>query len=349
MNSLFTASLNSKPGGRTYNEDSVQQDFCGQTGCWVLADGLGGHGGGDTASRVACAAAVESFRANPAVSSEALLDHILAADRAVRRQQTLQPPLVSMRTTITVLVCGSHSAIWGHVGDSRLYHIRAGRIHAQTKDHSLPQRLVEADEIREADIRHHADRNRLLRVLGEDNAAQPSVLTEPIRLYAGDAFLLCTDGFWENVFEIEMELDFAKSRDPAQWLELMELRLEERVNGSHDNYSAIAVIGDRLPGFPPPPLSGAVTPSAGRSPVKSGRTLPFVVAAMLPVLMALSAATFAPHAWKARFNELGSFVRKMTERFPLVHASPGNAPRPGTKPGANVPSGQRKNTVAGDP
>ena len=299
MNSFFVTGYVASQGGRDYNEDSLLYAQAGNTGCWVVADGLGGHGGGDTASRVACQAVIDSFRANPAVTPEACLAHIQAADQAVRREQIAQPGLVRMRTTIVVLICDASQAVWGHAGDSRLYHFRGGAILYQTKDHSLPQHLVEAGEIAAAQIRRHEDRSRLLRVLGEEGAFQPTVLAEPVPIGAGDAFLLCTDGFWENVYELEMELDFAKSGKPADWLKFMEIRLQERVSGSHDNYSAIGIIGDNLPSPRLATPSAEVRKNGAPAPAKA-RPNPLLtgsVLALIPVILVLLGLTFVPADW----------------------------------------------------
>jgi serine/threonine protein phosphatase PrpC len=250
MRTCFTAAQISNRGGRNYNEDHTRSAMANDTACWVVADGLGGHGGGADASAIACEAAIRSFEANPTLTPAAVRSHIEAAHQAVLQQQTVQPALASMRTTIVMLIANATDAAWGHVGDSRLYHLHAGKIVNQTRDHSVPQNLVEAGEITIFDIRHHEDRNRLLRSLGEEQVARPTVVAQTIPLSQGDSFLLCSDGFWENVYELEMELDFAKSSDPGMWLSFMETRLQERVDGSHDNYTAVAIIGDGLSAAP---------------------------------------------------------------------------------------------------
>lgn len=259
---VFSTATVSDAGGREYNEDACDH----RDGCWVLADGLGGHGGGEVASRIAVETVMEqlanvgalanselvrSERASaelastglmsPGLISTQLADAILAANRAIQARQQTEPRLDRMRTTLVVLLSDGVEALWAHVGDSRLYHFRDGRIAFQSADHSVPQAMVRAGEIRPAEIRHHEDRNRLLRTLGNADDPRPSLLEQPRAIQAGDAFLLCTDGFWEYVTETEMEIMLAKSADPAAWLHAMTVRLLAQAEPDNDNFSAIAV------------------------------------------------------------------------------------------------------------
>jgi len=211
----------------------------------VLADGLGGHGGGAAAARLAVETILNTFRATPACDSETLARCLEAANAAVCERQR-DPHLTEMRTTAVVLVTGSATALWAHIGDSRLYYLSGGRIRFQTKDHSVPQAMSNAGDIEPSEIRFHEDRNRLLRSLGSNDNFRPAIQPEAQAIEPGDAFLLASDGFWEYVYETEMEVEFAKSSNPEDWLKRMERRLKERARGDHDNYSAIAVFGPPL-------------------------------------------------------------------------------------------------------
>jgi serine/threonine protein phosphatase PrpC len=164
-----------------------------------------------------------------------------AAHQALLRHQAERPELADMRTTVVLLWRRADRALWAHVGDSRLYHFRNGTLAFQTADHSVPQMLAGAGDIDPGAIRGHPDRNRLLRALGSPGPLRPSIPRQPLRTRPGDAFLLCTDGFWEPVPERDMQADLAAAGDPDDWLRRMQARLETRVRGAHDNYTATGV------------------------------------------------------------------------------------------------------------
>lgn len=110
-----------------------------------------------------------------------------------------------------------------------------------TLNHSVPQMLAQAGEIREADIRHHPDRNRLMRVMGVRNDAPRFEVGKPIRLTGAYQFLLCTDGYWELIEEDDMLRTLKESATPQQWLSQMNRIILENGRGQEmDNYTAIA-------------------------------------------------------------------------------------------------------------
>jgi serine/threonine protein phosphatase PrpC len=234
----FTTASISNSGGRAANEDNAGYLEAAGAGCWVVADGLGGHGGGATASRLAVEAVLSSFRANPVVTANALLGHLAAAHDAILRQQN-EPALSQMRSTVVVLLANDQAAVYGYIGDSRLYQFQAGSVEFQTVDHSVPGALAAGGSIAYDQIRFHEDRNRVLRSLGNEGKVNP-VIGE-VSLCQSDMFLLCTDGFWEYVTEFEMEADLAKASAPADWLRFMVSRLLGRAKTEHDNYTATAI------------------------------------------------------------------------------------------------------------
>ena len=226
------------PGDHSINEDAVE--IIRQNGQFVaiVADGLGSHGGGNIASSVSIAA-IKSVLPDSNIYSEATLNQCLdAANIAVLAQQT---PGVPMKSTVVMLAVENRRAAFAHVGDSRGYFFRNGRVTSQTMDHSVSQMAVLRGDITLAQIRFHKKRNQLLRALGADVKANGEV-TPLYPLQDSDAFLLCTDGFWEYVTELEMEADLFKSSTATVWLSYMLARVGARVSEKHDNLSAIAII-----------------------------------------------------------------------------------------------------------
>jgi PPM family protein phosphatase len=236
-----TASLSS-PGGRARNEDACGFRLGVAGAVWVVADGLGGHVGGERAAQLAVATLLERLGDTPARAPADLALAIDATQQTLLAARTAGGPAgAAGNTTVVVLSSDGERALWANVGDSRLYHFRGGLLLTQTRDHSVPQALAGAGEIPAGAIRGHEDRNRLLRCLGGEGTARPSVTEEPIALEAGDVFLLCSDGFWEPVTEEDMTATLTTASSPEVWLAEMELGLIERVAPGHDNYSALAI------------------------------------------------------------------------------------------------------------
>lgn len=225
------------PGGRRENEDSVLIRKINSSTAAVVADGLGGHGGGGLASRAAVKTVLNCFAEGQCRTTEGIAHTIGQANDAVLSCQTED---CKMKTTLVCLFLEDGVAEWVHVGDSRLYHFIDRRLSSRTLDHSVPQLAVSMGMITEGQIRFHEDRNRLLRALGSDSR-EPDI-SGPVSLARGfHSFLLCTDGFWEYVLEEEMERTLAESESPEKWLGRMEQLLRAKAPEKNDNYTAAAV------------------------------------------------------------------------------------------------------------
>ena len=233
---MFEIATYSDIGGRERNEDTVRHVQRGPDRlCVVVADGLGGHGGGEQASQAAAEVICQSW--DGCVDRDGLADLIRAANRKVLSIQTRQ---CAMKTTVAALTLEPGRAVWAHAGDSRLYHFVDGKLAFQTRDHSAAQIGVMLGEITVDQIRFHEDRNRVLRALGQDD--ELSVESREETLDPGrHAFLLCSDGFWEYVLESEMEEDLQGAASPEDWLERMRERLRGKVPADNDNNTAAAV------------------------------------------------------------------------------------------------------------
>lgn len=231
----------SDPGGREENEDSVSI-VTGKYGLMaVVADGLGGHGGGRIASRSAVDTMEYCFKKDGSMDGDAYSDWFSMANQGVLDHQTGD---CEMKTTMVLLRIQDRCASWAHLGDSRLYHFYNGTLCEQTVDHSVSQMAVFRGEITQDQIRGHEDRNRVLKALGRDDQVRPEV-KEPMALSPGrHAFLLCTDGFWEYVYEKEMEEDLRLCRNAAEWVEELRMLLRSRAKPGNDNNTAAAVIMD---------------------------------------------------------------------------------------------------------
>ena len=225
-------------GGRPVNEDSF---ICGEN-YFVVSDGLGGHDNGEIASASAVKYISENFRSD--ISNESISQLLAGADETVRISGK------GGKATIAALFTDGDKIKIANVGDSRVYYFRRGRIFFRTKDHSVCQASVDMGEMTDDDVRNSADRSGLFKVLGD---SEPLKLPKPydtIDPQNGDAFLICSDGFWEHLYDIEMEADLLKSETASEWLTHMLKRLLLRSENNGDNFTAICGIinaPDKIP------------------------------------------------------------------------------------------------------
>ncbi len=231
----------SKAGGRKYNEDYCSFIEEAGFGCYVLADGLGGHRGGAMASKITVEAILGHFKASPGNSRDHLKGYLEKARLCFLAEQEKDRSLLNMKATLVVVLTDFRELYWGHIGDSRLYCFHDGKIIMQTKDHSVPQHLAASGAISQDQVRFHEDRNRLTRAFDGGDLSRFEIADKPLMLQGNEAMLLCSDGFWEFVLEAEMEEDLKTVKTPAQWLDQMEKRLLARVESGNDNYSALAL------------------------------------------------------------------------------------------------------------
>ena len=223
-------------GGRSCNEDSVRlyQHPRGSL-CVVVADGLGGHGGGDRASQAAVEIVCSQWEGG--TTPQSLITPIQEAHRQILAMQTKEIP---MRSTIVAMALGPAGVSHAHAGDSRFYHFHNGKLVFQTLDHSASQLAVIMEEITPDQIRFHEDRNRVLRCLGQEGTLQLTAGEQPLD-QGTHAFLLCSDGFWEFVLESEMEADLQAAASPEDWICRMRARMTDRIPSTHDNNTAAVV------------------------------------------------------------------------------------------------------------
>ena len=182
---------------RSGNEDSY---FCGRT-VFAVADGLGGHQGGEVASAAAVeplAALDGSELASPAEAAEALAGAIAEANSAILARAAGDPGLWGMGTTVTAAALAGDHLQLAHVGDSRAYLLRDGSFDQVTTDHTVVGELVRRGRLTPAQAAIHPERSILTRAVGLDPRI-PVDTPDPIDLRPGDQVLLCSDGLTEAV------------------------------------------------------------------------------------------------------------------------------------------------------
>ncbi|HSD54476.1 MAG TPA: protein phosphatase 2C domain-containing protein [Burkholderiales bacterium] len=195
----FSVYQESRQGPRKSNQDRVAYCYTRDALCMVIADGMGGHLHGEVAAQIASQFIAEAFQRNaqPRLADplKFLLESITNAHHAIVDYANVRSLLETPRTTCVACIVQDGLAHWAHVGDSRLYLVRNGRVEAQTKDHSRVQILVDAGRVREEAVAAHPDRNKIFNCLGQ--MGPPKVdLSRRTALRHGDVILMCTDGLW---------------------------------------------------------------------------------------------------------------------------------------------------------
>jgi serine/threonine protein phosphatase PrpC len=233
----------SDPGGRDYNEDSVADcEAFGAVRLFMVADGAGGQGGGDVASQTAVAAARAEFIGFPVFAPDTLRRCMARADEAIRAKQKNEPRLARMASTFVALMVNyqRRQVLMGNLGDSRCYVFRGDRVIAQSYDHSLVQRFVDAGLYPLEKLREHPKRNVLYASLGANEEGVSPYLTEtPIELQPGDGALLCSDGVWELLDDAVLGQLHATSATVESWRDRLVSAVRQCMPAGHDNFSAV--------------------------------------------------------------------------------------------------------------
>jgi len=255
---------------RERNEDSVLVD----PPLYVVADGMGGHRGGQVASQVA----LETMEELGTEGRGPLAEHVRQANRAVWDRSVEDEQLSGMGTTLTAARIEGTNALIAHVGDSRAYLLRDGLLRQLTSDHTLVARMVKSGEISEAEADVHPHKNVLTRALGTDE--QVEVDEDSIALADGDRLLLCSDGLTGMVTEDQIQAILENSDQPQQAAD----RLVKAANraGGIDNITVVVLDaigeGDEGGGRRVAPPSGR---TLGRWGLKAALVLLIVVALLV--------------------------------------------------------------------
>ncbi len=227
----------SRKGGREKNEDRMGYCYTRESGLFVLADGMGGHPEGEVAAQLALQtiSALYQKEARPIVGdvTEFLATSLTAAHHQIIRYASEKGMLDTPRTTLVAAVVQAGSATWVHCGDSRLYVVRDGELLTRTRDHSYLEQqsagVIRMDRI---------NRNILFTCLGSPTKPVFDV-TGPIVLQQGDKILLCSDGLWGSISDVDIVRHLSTQSVSDAVPDLVELAL--RNGGDHsDNVTVIA-------------------------------------------------------------------------------------------------------------
>lgn len=222
-----------------YWEPASDKEFLSKGRLAIIADGMGGYEGGQEASRLAVETVRDIYDSNfDGDPQKTLIAAVETAHLAIQQYATVHPNLTGMGTTCTAMSIIGRQLSFAHIGDSRLYLIRAETISRLTRDHSYVGRLVESGIVRSEDAEMHPQRHILTAALGSGKEVTPDAPEHAIVLEKGDSLLLCTDGLWSMVPDQQLA-HLIRSYAPAKACsELIRMALE---GGGPDNITVMVM------------------------------------------------------------------------------------------------------------
>ncbi|HVE49387.1 MAG TPA: PP2C family serine/threonine-protein phosphatase [Casimicrobiaceae bacterium] len=239
----FTIFHESRKGSRKVNQDRIAYTYGRDTLLLCVADGMGGHAGGEIAAQIAVRLFIERFQqeAKPILKNplKFLQDTMLRAHAALGSYANQFSMLETPRTTCVACVVQANHAYWAHVGDSRFYLFRQGGLIGNTKDHSKVQYLVDQGIISADEVSDHPDRNKIFSCLG--GLVDPVIdLSRRTSLRNGDILLMCSDGLWSVLSQNEMATYLTSTPILKTGPQMMR-EAEKRGGPDGDNLSTIIV------------------------------------------------------------------------------------------------------------
>lgn len=229
-------------GHRNTNQDYATHLFSPQGKLFIVADGLGGHQGGELASRYFCEAFLILAKQNlNKLKKQAETTLISLAENAAETMSDKimrDYPGVKAHTTCAICWLSADNKLSTlHIGDTRIYWISANKLIWRSRDHSVIQMKVDRGEIHDQQMGTHPDQGALTRSIGVGKKINPSYKTHTKKLSKGDALLLCTDGFWERITQNEI-ISLAKIKKPEQEMTTWIKTAINRAQPNSDNVTA---------------------------------------------------------------------------------------------------------------
>lgn len=224
---------------RAYNQDCLYIDPAGRF--FIVADGMGGHAGGEEASRIATQeirSYLEQNWQSPESASQLLEQALSTANQAIITDQQNHPERADMGTTaVVVVIRPGESPVCGHVGDSRLYRLRKSQLQQITEDHTWIAKALKIGDITPDEARVHPYRHVLSNCLGREDLKQISV--QPLDLKQGDRLLLCSDGLTEEL--VDDRIASYLRGTPSLKIAAASLVAAANEEGGHDNITVVLV------------------------------------------------------------------------------------------------------------
>lgn len=228
---------------RTSNQDSYYYDPAGRF--FIVADGMGGHAGGEVASRLATEAIgdyLELAWHKGDTPQDLLQQAISKANQAILADQNANPMRGDMGTTVVVVIFRDERPWFCHIGDSRLYRLRGAKLEQISADHTWIARAIQTGTVNADEIKSHPWRHMLLQCLGREDIKE--IHAEAVDFQPGDRLLMCTDGLTEELSNDRIALQLKSIRSCQQAsLALIEAA---KMRGGRDNITVIIISNELI-------------------------------------------------------------------------------------------------------
>lgn len=221
------------------NEDSVGVFETNNGLLAIVCDGLGGNNAGEVASQLTVQTIFDVFSNSTELDFlERIKLSIKEANKKVLLKSSEDADLKGMATTVEVLFLKDNTAFWGHVGDSRIYNLKNGKLKQLTKDHSLVQKLIDEGYLTLKEAENHPNKNVIMRALGDNKMLDIDVSKTKIGSNGNVKFFLCTDGVTTVIKDFELQ-DLINQNDISTAVRQLSQLIEDR--GAPDNYSFVII------------------------------------------------------------------------------------------------------------
>jgi len=219
------------------NEDAIETVIVEDGYLALLCDGVGGDFGGELAARIAIKSALYFFNESKNKNYlERIKQSIQESNSFVFSHSSSNSSYQNMATTLEILFIKGNVAYWGHIGDSRIYHMKSKRLHQITKDHSLVQKLLDEGFITHKQAASHSQKNVIIKALGDNKIIEPDISKILINESELKRFFICSDGVSNllNNSELERLLNLHELEEiKTKLIKTIKLR------GATDDYSFI--------------------------------------------------------------------------------------------------------------
>lgn len=228
------------PGSvKKLNEDAVETAEINGGLLAVLCDGVGGDNGGELAARIALKSAIYFFSLSEIDDYlERIKLSIEESNKFVLNHSSSSFPNRNMATTLEIAYFKDNIIYWGHIGDSRIYHLKSKRLNQITKDHSLVQKLLDEGFITHKQAANHPQKNVIIKALGDNPVIEPDISKMKLNIHDDHRFFICSDGVSNLISDKELEEilllnDFDEIKN--RLVKLVKIR------GAVDDYSFILI------------------------------------------------------------------------------------------------------------